>query len=106
MAVTAVITENEVGGKSASTPLRVRRMTVTADDLYPTGGFPFTLGAAAAGENILAVMPQAASGNAAAKFAEYDYQNDKLLFLDLEGVEIADMTDITGQAITVVVVSD
>lgn len=107
MAVTAVITEDEVGGKSASTPLRVRRMTVTADDLYGTGGFAFTLGgAAAAGENILAVLPQANNGNANGKFAQYDYAADKLLFLTGAGVEVAGAVDVSTESITVVVVSD
>lgn len=104
MAVTATIAVADLAGKAASTPLRVRRVTVTADDQYPTGGFALAP-SLPSGEVVVGVVPQPASGNTNAKHGEYDYATGKLLFVDGDGVEIVNLTTITAEAIVVVVYS-
>lgn len=104
MAVTAVIAIADIAGKSASEPLRVRRLTVTADDDYPTGGFLVT-GDLPTGEVVVGVVPQPATGNTNGKHGQYDYAAGKVLFLTGAGVEVANLTSIIGEAVELVVFS-
>ncbi len=91
----ATITVDESMGGSPSRPSKVHRVSVGADASYPTGGYDFSLGAGHEGENIVAVIPQPASGNTNGKLGEYDYALDKLLFVDEAGAEVTGTTDLS-----------
>lgn len=103
MAATIAVVES--AGQAPSRPTNVRRVTVLGDSSYPSGGYAFSLGDGFEGEDILAVIPQPAEGNANAKVGEYDYAVDKLLFLDGALAEVTGATDVSTQTITCIVVT-
>lgn len=101
----ATIAVQESGGAKPSAPQTVHRVLVTADSSYPTGGYDFALPLANQGENIIAVIVDTNEGNTNGKHGRYDYAADKLLWLTEAGVEVAGATDLTGETLTVTVLT-
>lgn len=102
-----VVSENNLK-PLAPTPVDV--VTVEGPASYATGGLKLDLNDPAAiaklrGREIISVLVEPAFGNANAKFGQYDYANDKLIFLDGALAEIAATTDLTGQVLRLTVIS-
>lgn len=101
----ATIAVQESGGAKPSAPQTVHRVLVTADNSYPSGGYDFALPQANQGENIVAVIVDVNEANTNGKLGRYDYAADKLLFVTIAGAEVAGTTDLTGETLTVTVLT-
>jgi len=101
----ATIAVQESGGAKPSAPQTVHRVLVTADASYPSGGYAFALPQANAGENIVAVIVDVNEGNTNAKHGRYDYVNDKVILITEAAVEVAGAVDLTGETVTVTVLT-
>ena len=100
------VTLVSTAGKSASAPTYVDRLTVEGPASYATGGHALALSTKLPGRSVVAVIVAAVGAGANAKHGRFDYVAGKLIITDEAGVEIAATTDLTGQILDIVVLSN
>lgn len=98
----ATIAVQETAGQRASAPTFTERLDVTGDSSYPTGGYDLGLATLFPGRTVVAVHAQPNPGGTGI-FFKYDHGNDKLLFLDGDGAEIAATTNVSADTAEVTV---
>lgn len=106
------VTLVSTGGRKPTAPTYIDNVDVEGLASYTTGGQALGLALKLPGRSILAVIVKEVGAGAAAKHARFvgdptlTVPTDKLIFVDEAGAEIANTTDLTGQVIKLVILSE